>query len=438
MLGLQAGCAVLQHAPYREERSEDHDSISRARRFQGRGERRQGCRVHAGGRVGAGVLGLPRRHEIGRAGRARRRQIGEVPAVDQGTDARQDRREVLVRHHAEDGMGGRIEAHGVEVLRQRRDRVRVVRHVQHQHRLARHDLEAPGQLDQRQPGTHGLGRDRQDRPQGLQCRQHAGRVDQLVGAPQRRIGQAAVAPAAAAPAPLLLVAGDVEVVAEAPQVGADGPGVVDHALRRHRIAHDGRAAGAQDAGLLEADALPVGTQELHVVEVDAGDDGAVGVDDVDGIEATAETDLQDRDVGPGLGHGVQDGQRGEFEVGQRGGAARPLDGLEVRQQAVAIDRLARQSQPLLEAHQMRRREDRRPVARVGEDGFEHGAGRALAVGAGDGDHRAVEGQAEGLRHRAYALEAHVDRLGMQLLDISEPVGEGFHGAGHCRPPDTPA
>ena len=59
--------------------------------------------------------------------------------------------EVLVAHRAEHRVGARKEAHLVEVLRQRGDRVRVVGDVEHQRRLARHDLEAPGQLDQRQP-----------------------------------------------------------------------------------------------------------------------------------------------------------------------------------------------------------------------------------------------------------------------------------------------
>jgi hypothetical protein len=138
-------------------------------------------------------------------------------------------------------------------------------------------------------------------PHRFERREHARRVDELVGAAQRRIGQPAVAPAAARPAPLLLVAGHVEVGAEAPQVGADGVGVVDHALRRHRVAHDGGLAGAQDAGLLEADALAVGAEVFHVVEVDAGDDRAVGVDDVDRVEPAAQADLEDRHVGLLLG-----------------------------------------------------------------------------------------------------------------------------------------
>jgi hypothetical protein len=64
--------------------------------------------------------------------------------------------------------------------------------------------------------------------------------------------------------------------------------MVEHALRRHRVAHDGRPAGAQDAGLLAADTLAVRAEEVHVIEVDAGDHRAIGVDDVDRIEPPAQ------------------------------------------------------------------------------------------------------------------------------------------------------
>ena len=60
-----------------------------------------------------------------------------------------------------------------------------------------------------------------------------------------------MAPAAPAPAPLLAVAGIFEILAEAPDIGADRSGMRQHAGRRHRVADDGRATGTQDAGLLE-------------------------------------------------------------------------------------------------------------------------------------------------------------------------------------------
>ena len=58
--------------------------------------------------------------------------------------------------------------------------------------------------------------------------------------------------------------------------------------------------GAEDAGLLQADALARRPQVVHVIEADAGDDGAVRVEQVDCVEPAAQPDLQDRDVQPGF------------------------------------------------------------------------------------------------------------------------------------------
>ena len=58
-------------------------------------------------------------------------------------------------------------------------------------------------------------------------------------------------------------------------------------------------------------------QQRRVVQIDAGDDGAVGVDDVDRIQPPAQADLQNHHLQPAATHHVQNGQRGEFEIGQR-------------------------------------------------------------------------------------------------------------------------
>ena len=42
--------------------------------------------------------------------------------------------------------------------------------------------------------------------------------------------------------------------------------------------------------------LAIGAEKFHVVEVDAGDDGAVGVDGIDGVVAAAETDFENDHV----------------------------------------------------------------------------------------------------------------------------------------------
>src|SRR5690606_25155191 len=102
-----------------------------------------------------------------------------------------------------------------------------------------------------------------------------------------------------------------------PQVCTDFQRMVCHALGCHRVAHDHGAAGAHDAGLLPADAFAVGAQVFDVVNVDAGDDGAVGINDVRGVEATAQTHFENRHIQQRVAHQPQDGQRGELEVRQR-------------------------------------------------------------------------------------------------------------------------
>ena len=193
-------------------------------------------------------------------------------------------------------MCARVKTHLVQIDRERGHRLGVVRHVQHQGRLAGHDLKAPGQLHQCQPRTHGLRGDGQAAAQRLEGRQYARRIDQLVGAAQRRVGQRVVAPAAARPAPLLAVTRVVEVAPHQPQIRPDGLAVLNHAARGYGVAHHGGAAGSHDVGFLPADGLAVGAQQFHVVQVDAGDDAAVGVDEVDRVQPASEADLQDDHV----------------------------------------------------------------------------------------------------------------------------------------------
>ena len=52
---------------------------------------------------------------------------------------------------------------------------------------------------------------------------------------------------------------------------------------------------------------------VGVVDVDAGDDGAVGIDDVDRIEAPAEADFEHSASSGRLRQQPHDRQRGEFE-----------------------------------------------------------------------------------------------------------------------------
>ena len=337
-------------------------------------------------------------------------------------------------------MGAGVKTHGIEVLAQGGDRVRVVRHIKHQHGLARHDLKTPGQLDQGQSVAHRLRRYRQLVPQGAQGCEHAGGVEQLVGPAQGRVGQPRIPLAAPAPAPLLLVAAELKIGAQQPQVGTEHLGRLEHALRRGRIAHDHRLAGAHDAGLLPADGLTVGPEELHVVQIDAGDDGAVGVDEIDRIEPATEPNLQNHHVQLGMGHDGEKNQRRELEIGQRNLAThvlrppgqvaqvtpqpRPLHQRKMRKQRIGTHRLAAQAAALLKMHQMRRGVKPDPVTRLQQNRLKHRAGRALAVGAGHRDHRTRKPQSHAVCDGAHPLQAHFDAQRMQALAVGQPLIEG--------------
>ena len=79
-----------------------------------------------------------------------------------------------------------------------------------------------------------------------------------------------------------------EVAADQLQVGAYGLSVLNQGMRRIEIAADRRLACTEDAGFFEADFLARVAEEIHVIEIDAGDDGAVRFVNIYRIETAAE------------------------------------------------------------------------------------------------------------------------------------------------------
>ena len=347
-----------------------------------------------------------------------------MPVVNQRRDVRQQAGQVLVAHRAKHRMGLRKVAHLVQVVGQRRHRLRVVRHVQHQGRLARDDLEAARQLHHRQPVAHRLGVDRQLLAQRLEHRQHTSRVDQLVGAAQCRIGQAVESLVAAAPGPLLLVTLEVVVAAQPPQISAHLIGTRLQRCRRLRVADHHRAAGPHDAGLLAPDGLSGIPKVLGVVQRNAGDQRTVGVHRVDGVQPPAHAHLQNHQVQLGCRQCPHDGQRGELEPGQRDLAAGHLNRCEVRQQRLGAGHVAVDAAALFKVHQVRLDVEPHPVAGLQRHRLQHRAGRAFAVGAGHADHRHTKAQVEPVAHRDHPVQRHVDGHGMQLLAVGEPASQG--------------
>ena len=149
-----------------------------------------------------------------------------------------------------------------------------------------------------------------------------------------------------------------------PQISAQVLRRLQHALRRHRVADHHRPAGAHDAGFFAAYAFAVRAQILHVVQVNAGDNGTVCVNQVDGVQAPTQPHFQNSNVQSGIGHLLQKNQRGELKITQGDGASTVfgpglLAGvfhlLEKGQQRSRADDLAAQATALLKMHQMRRR-----------------------------------------------------------------------------------
>jgi hypothetical protein len=168
---------------------------------------------------------------------------------------------------------------------------------------------------------------------------------------------------------LLAVAAVVEVAAHQPQVGADALAVVASTLRggSGSLTMAGRPARITCA-FSRPIALAVGAQDLHVVEVDAGDDHAVGVDHVDASSRPPRpTSRITRSSAACASARRMTKVVNSNQVSGRL-AAGGFHRLEVRQQCVAVDRLAVDAAALLEVHQVRLAVQPDAVAGLARDG----------------------------------------------------------------------
>ena len=227
-----------------------------------------------------------------------------------------------------------------------------------------------------------------------------------------------------------LVAEIAEVAPDQLQFGANAGCVIEQCLRRGRIGADGRLAGAEDACLFAADGLAVGTEPVHVVERHAGDNGDIGLIDVDRIEAATEADFENRDFHLGFGKHFPGGQRAKFKVGQRHVAGSDAGGLNPDKgsaQALVVDRLAVEADTFVIGQQMRRGVAAGAVAGEGQDVFEVGTGGPLAVGAADDDDRAMLRLPERRLDAGYTVQPELDPrlpLGVQGFEVAQPVVKG--------------
>ena len=84
---------------------------------------------------------------------------------------------------------------------------------------------------------------------------------------------------------------DIAEVAAEPVVRARR---FEHRARWLRLGDHGRPAGAEDAGFLAPDRLAIRPEIIDMVDADAGQHGAIGIDDVHRVEPPAQAHFEHR------------------------------------------------------------------------------------------------------------------------------------------------
>jgi hypothetical protein len=189
-------------------------------------------------------------------------------------------------------------------------------------------------------------------------------------------------------------------------------------------------AGAEDAGLLLADQLERIPEPVAMIEADRRQHRGIGVEEVGGIEAAAETHLQHRHVHGGRCEQQQGCQGVVFKEGEGRVRARRLDALEGADERRIVDLGTADADALVVTQQVRGGEEPDTRAARREQSLQvHGDG-ALAVGAAHGDDRAGNlAHPEPAGHPRHALEPHVDRVRVHRLLQRQPVRERAHRGG---------
>ena len=212
-----------------------------------------------------------------------------------------------------------------------------------------------------------------------------------------------------------------------------GRGLGDTARNVGRIGlGDERHVALGDSGFLGGDLLERAAEIGLMVEREAGDRGDQrAVDDVGRVEAAAEPDFEDQGVG---GHALEREERrgrGDFEE-TRLHALGGVDHFgEERGQCVVVDQRPGKPDALVEADEVGAGERVDAVPGGFERGAQEGAGRALAVGPRDMEHRrqAVVRIAETAEQGEDALEAEdvggVDRRA-ETVELGLDRGVGGH------------
>ena len=161
-----------------------------------------------------------------------------------------------------------------------------------------------------------------------------------------------------------------------------------------------------------------------MIDGDRGDGrGERPLDHVGGVEPAAQAGLQQREIGRRLGEGLEGKRGGDLEKRDGRFAVRRFAIVDELQEARVVDQAARHADALVEAHEVRRGIDVHPPARGFGDGAQEGQHRALAVGAGDMDHRRQTALGM-IQLREQPLDAAERQIDDARMEPIEPLDDG--------------
>ena len=144
-----------------------------------------------------------------------------------------------------------------------------------------------------------------------------------------------------------------------------------------------------------------------MVQVHAGDNGAIVVKNIDCVQPPAQADFQNHHVCFAPAENINGGKGVEFKIGERNAAARGFYAFKRGNDFAVGHGFAIDGNALVEAQQVRAGERADRVARFGEDARQKGADRTFAVGAAHGDNGAGRIKPHGIAHTRDARQAHV-------------------------------
>src|SRR5690606_38378877 len=170
----------------------------------------------------------------------------------------------------------------------------------------------------------------------------------------RRIGQCGAALRSAAISPLLPIPGVVEILAEQPEVGIDLPGIIKQRGWRNGVRTDGRPAGTEDMRFFPTYFFSGIAQILRMVNVHTGDNGAIGIHEVDRVKPPAQAHFHNGDIYALFAEKHQRSQGGVFKVAERCITACVLNDVELLNDGAVASRLAIEAYSFVEVDQMGR------------------------------------------------------------------------------------